>query len=138
LLLAILLAGGYVLFSRAYFVGDADGQVAIFQGFSQDVGGIPLSRVVETTDVRTEDLSPFLQARIRRGDVSMDDIESAREYVEDTLEPQAEETRRAREAPPPPEPSPAPSPAPAPGPAPAPELPPAAPPPGPPAPSTSV
>ena len=112
ILAGVLIGGAYLVFTRAYFVGDADGRVTIFRGFPQEVAGFPLNTAVEGTTVATADLPPLLQNRIRAG-ITMDSADAARDYVQNTLVPRAEETRRAREAP---EPTPLPPPFPAPSP----------------------
>lgn len=66
-LLAVILGGGWFLLSRAYFLGDEGGQVAIFKGLPQQVAGVPLHWVAETTDVRIADLPVRNQASLREG-----------------------------------------------------------------------
>jgi protein phosphatase len=81
-LLGVLGAGGYALLARAYFVGDSDGQIAIYNGLPPDsVGGLRLSWQRETTDLSTDELPRFLASRVREG-VSAGNLTEAREIVE--------------------------------------------------------
>ncbi|PWJ27087.1 protein phosphatase [Branchiibius hedensis] len=53
---------GYAWTQQQYYVGSADGNVAIFQGVSQDIGPIRLHSVKERTDIALTDLpSAFRQ-----------------------------------------------------------------------------
>jgi PPM family protein phosphatase len=82
LLLGLLAGGGYFLLARSFFVGDLDGEVAIFNGLPDSVGGVPLHWVREAdTGVRTDDLPPFRAERVRRG-IPADSLFEAREIVE--------------------------------------------------------
>src|SRR5690606_38911384 len=61
--LALLAAGawaGYRWTQDQYFVGVADGHVAVFRGIPQDVAGIELSELVETTGTAVEDLPGYV------------------------------------------------------------------------------
>ncbi|MGH8908749.1 MAG: Stp1/IreP family PP2C-type Ser/Thr phosphatase [Egibacteraceae bacterium] len=94
LILAIAAAVGILGLSRAYYVGDQNGIVAIFRGLPEPVGGLALHQVLERTTVRTADLPANLQGQLRRG-ISMMDVTEARLYIEDTLKPEVEaETQR--------------------------------------------
>ncbi len=67
-LLGILLAGGYLLLSRAYFIGPTPtGNVGIFTGINDTVAGIPLYRQASDTGVAVESLPPVQQQRVREG-----------------------------------------------------------------------
>jgi PPM family protein phosphatase len=82
LLLGLLAGGGYALLSRSFFVGDLDGEVAIFNGIPQSVGGVPLHWVRESdTGVQTDDLPAFRAERIREG-IPAGSLVEAREIVE--------------------------------------------------------
>ena len=64
----ILLVGGYLVLSRAYFIGPMDnGNIGIFTGINDTVAGVPLYREVQDTDVPLAALPPFQQQRIREG-----------------------------------------------------------------------
>ena len=77
-LLAILGAGGWILLSRAWFVGVADGQVAIFNGLNETVIGINLYRLHSTSDVPTDALQPRIVQRLEDGitEGSLDEAEA--------------------------------------------------------------
>jgi protein phosphatase len=95
LALSTVALGSWLLISRAYFVADHAGTVAIFRGLPQQVGGLQLSRMVTPTTVRTGDLPPFLQAQLRGG-ITQPDLAAARQYVDVLLAPKAAEAERAR------------------------------------------
>ncbi len=81
ILLAVLGAGGWLLLSRAFFIGASDdGRVAIYNGLPQEVAGVALYRVRETTDVVVADLPPRRQERIRAG-INVADMTEARAAV---------------------------------------------------------
>ncbi|MEX2620201.1 MAG: Stp1/IreP family PP2C-type Ser/Thr phosphatase [Egibacteraceae bacterium] len=66
--IAILVVGGaYVLLSRAWFVGDEDGAVAVFRGVPSEVAGLSLARTTETTDIVVAELPPRRAERVRQG-----------------------------------------------------------------------
>ena len=68
ILVGILAAGGYLLLSRAYFVGASDtGTIAIYNGIPSDVAGVPLNRELEDTGVPLAALPAHQQERIRNG-----------------------------------------------------------------------
>ena len=109
-LLAVLGGGGYWLLARAYFVGDADGHVTIFNGLPSDnVGGLSLNWEIEVTDLETDDLPDFRANRVREG-VSAASLAEAREIIERFAEDLDDE-----EADPSPSPSPSPTDSPSPG-----------------------
>jgi hypothetical protein len=57
--------GAWAWTQTQYYVGVADGQVAIYRGLPQSLGPIELSQVVETTDVAVDDLrSAYLRERV--------------------------------------------------------------------------
>ncbi|CAN5170053.1 protein phosphatase 2C domain-containing protein [soil metagenome] len=60
-LAAIVAAGiiGYQFTQRHYYVGESNGQVAIYQGVQQDVGPFKLSHVIEATTIRVDSLTQF-------------------------------------------------------------------------------
>ena len=100
LLLGVLGGGGYILLSRAYFIGEHEGQLAIFQGVPQEVGAVPLNRVIdeEVTDVAVEEFPEWRQDRIRDG-ITAGTIAEARRRIDEleaTLSPgEATPTREA-------------------------------------------
>lgn len=65
----VVVAGGawasYEWSQRQYFVGEADGQVTIFRGVSQDLGPWVLSTPEESTDLVVTDLPTYYQSRVR-------------------------------------------------------------------------
>ncbi|HWB71075.1 MAG TPA: Stp1/IreP family PP2C-type Ser/Thr phosphatase [Egibacteraceae bacterium] len=80
--LAIVAGGGWLLLSRAYFVGDRDGQVAIYHGIPQEVAAVPLYWVAEETALSTDRLAPRLRDRVREG-VTVGSLGEGRELVAD-------------------------------------------------------
>lgn len=63
----LLVGGGYVLLSRAWFVSDEDGAVAVFRGVPSEVAGLSLARTTETTDIMVAELPPRRAERVRQG-----------------------------------------------------------------------
>jgi protein phosphatase len=65
----IVLGGGsyaaYTWSQRQYFVGAHDGNVAIFQGVSQDIGPIHLSHVESESDIPVADLPDFYRTKVQ-------------------------------------------------------------------------
>lgn len=128
-ILALVVTGGYLLLSRAYFVGDHNGRIAIFRGIPQQIGGLKLHRVVRETDIRLTDLPPFRRGRIQEG-IPYSELDEAREYVNGPLRAEADRAteRKALDSPvpvrpPAPAPSPGLRPSPRPLPAPIPDSP---------------
>lgn len=58
--------GTYLWSQSQFYVGQADGQVTIYRGVSQDLGPISLSEVEESTDVPVEDLPSYYQEQVER------------------------------------------------------------------------
>jgi protein phosphatase len=66
-LLAVLGGGGWLVLSRAWFLGDMGGDVAIFRGLPQQVVGVDLFRLAEVTGPAVSDLDPRIRARLAEG-----------------------------------------------------------------------
>ncbi|TLP79858.1 PP2C family protein-serine/threonine phosphatase [Nesterenkonia sphaerica] len=66
-LIGIVTFLGYVWTQTQYFVGEDDGQVAIFTGVSQSLGPISLAEVDEHTDISVEDLPRYDRNRVESG-----------------------------------------------------------------------
>lgn len=82
--LAVLGAGAYAGYSwtqRQYFVGVEGGQVAIFQGVSQDLGPLHLSHSRQVTAISVEDLPDFYRSKVQ-ATVSVDTLAEAEDLVE--------------------------------------------------------
>jgi serine/threonine protein phosphatase PrpC len=83
-LVVIVLGGGayaaYDWSQRQYFVGAHDGNVAIYQGVSQDVGPISLSHVESESDVHVTDLPDFYRTKVE-DTVSTDTMADAEALV---------------------------------------------------------
>lgn len=56
--------GGYVWSQQQYYVGESEGFVAIYQGIPETLGPLELSELVETTELRVEDLAPYQRERV--------------------------------------------------------------------------
>ena len=87
LLLALIVIGGgsyaaYDWSQHQYFVGADAGKVAIYQGVSQDVGPIPLSHVLTTSDVALVDLPDFYRATVE-DTVAKDTLRDAEALVDE-------------------------------------------------------
>ncbi|MBA3372111.1 MAG: serine/threonine-protein phosphatase, partial [Euzebyaceae bacterium] len=99
-LLAVLGGGGWLLLSRAWFLGDLGGDVAIFRGLPQQVVGIDLFRVAEVTGPAVNDLDPRIRARLAEGitvasqSEAKATIDEWQAQVDDAAEPAATSPRR--------------------------------------------
>ena len=57
---------GYQYTQQQYYVGVADGRVAIYQGVQQSLGPIALSHVVETSSIAVDDLPAYQRETVER------------------------------------------------------------------------
>ncbi len=73
---------GWLWTQDQYYVGVADGKVAIYQGIAQNVGPIELSHVVSTSDLPLADLPTFMQDRVTQT-VQMTSLAEAQQWVAD-------------------------------------------------------
>jgi serine/threonine protein phosphatase PrpC len=105
--LVILLAiaagayAGYRWTQTRYYVGEVDGQVAIFHGVQQSVGPIALSEVYQTTDIQVDDLPFYTQEQVA-DTISADSVKAALEIVNRlgaTVEPEPTPTPTPTTAP---------------------------------------
>ena len=67
---------------RQYYVGEQDGVLVIFRGVDADLPGVSLSEPYETSDVAIDRLPPTMAEDIRDG-ISVEDLDAARERVQD-------------------------------------------------------
>lgn len=81
LLLVLLGAGGYALLTRAYFVGQEDDEIVVFQGIPQTVLGVDLFWTVEETGLDPEGLPSHMQSRLEEG-LMATSLAEARQIVE--------------------------------------------------------
>jgi PPM family protein phosphatase len=95
-LLALLAFGGWFLLQRTFFVGEADGAVAIYQGVPQDVAGVALNRVVEETTLDAGDLPPVRQRRLGSG-ITVESVAEGRSLVRSWQEDLAREAEAQAE-----------------------------------------
>ncbi len=72
---------GYAWTQTRYYVGEYDQRVAIFNGISQRLGPIQLSRLEAVTDIRVESLPEYGQQSVRQT-VPAGDLDSAQGIVE--------------------------------------------------------
>lgn len=87
-LVAIVATLGYIWTQTQYYVGDDDGEIAIFNGVSQSLGPITLSEVDEHVDLMTDDLTPYHRSRVLSG-IPADDrghAETIVDQLRDTVE----------------------------------------------------
>ncbi|MDR2378651.1 MAG: hypothetical protein LBD70_04410, partial [Bifidobacteriaceae bacterium] len=87
--LALLGAGlywAYVWSQRQYYVGPADGQVAIYQGIPQEVFGFELSHVARQTGVSLAgDLTESYRQQVEEASLRNVTLEQAVEWVDDAV-----------------------------------------------------
>lgn len=79
------LSSAYAWTRTQFFVGAAGKQVAIFQGLSDSVPGIPLSHVYEVQPLLVDTLPPYYQARVR-ANISVNDLAAAHQTVGELAE----------------------------------------------------
>ncbi len=95
---------GYRWTQSQYYVGVADGQVAVFRGIPENAGPVTLSTPIELTGTRVDDLPGYVVDRLETT-IPAESLEDARaraerlvaEAAEDTTEtprPTARPTRR--------------------------------------------
>ncbi|MFI7483600.1 Stp1/IreP family PP2C-type Ser/Thr phosphatase [Kocuria sp. M1R5S2] len=89
----LLVAGAWMAstwISSQYYVGEAQGNVAIYNGVSQSLGPVSLSELERTTDLRVEDLPGFARERVRTA-IPADSLAEAERIVRELREsaPQA-------------------------------------------------
>jgi len=93
--------GGYTyLHNTAYIAQNADGYVEVYRGVPGDVLGFSYSELVETTDVKTADLSPSAAERIT-GNMRVNSVDEALALVADykaEIEKSKEEARQKEQA----------------------------------------
>ncbi|HEX7461653.1 MAG TPA: Stp1/IreP family PP2C-type Ser/Thr phosphatase [Dermatophilaceae bacterium] len=85
LVLAILAGGGYAAYGwsqRQYYVGEAKGHVAIFQGVSQNIGPWELSHPIQESDIALSDLPDFYRGKVD-ATLSSANVQDARRLVTD-------------------------------------------------------
>jgi serine/threonine protein phosphatase PrpC len=104
-LVALLGVGAWLLLSRAYFVGEDDGAVAIFHGLNSDVAGVPLFWVAERSDVFVDDLPQPLPDRLREG-IPVGTVAEGRRLIADYRRSAGEDRSTAPGASPRPSPTP--------------------------------
>ena len=76
-LVAVLLLGAGALWLRGqWYVGDSGGDVALFQGLSTSVAGLPLSRVAAVSELPVEALPSVFAQRVGEG-IPADDRDDA-------------------------------------------------------------
>ena len=68
-----------------YFVGADQDQVAIFQGLSEGLPGLSLSRVYEVQQLTVSELPPFYQEQVK-ANIDVASLDSARETVAELTE----------------------------------------------------
>ena len=96
--LAAVLAGsyfGYRWTQRQYYVGDSNGQVAIYRGLSDSVLGVDLSSVYESEQIGLADLPIFDRNQVA-ADIPADNLQHARSIVAE-LEDKAFACQQARQ-----------------------------------------
>ena len=93
-LVLALLGGGYAAYGWTqdqYFVGESDGQVAVFQGVPQNIGPLHLSSPVELTGTTVDTLPSYVQDRLT-ATIPADSLADARaraaEVVTDSTTPE--------------------------------------------------
>jgi serine/threonine protein phosphatase PrpC len=84
----LLVAGGWLAtnwINSQYYVGEQQGNVAIYNGVSQSLGPVSLSDLERTTDLRVEDLPGYTQERVRNA-IPAGSLEEAERIVQELRE----------------------------------------------------
>ena len=82
LVVFVLTLAGYTWTQQQYYVGEADGQVAIYRGIPQDLGPLRMSGVVQQTGIDLSELAAFEQESIR-GAIQAGSLAEAWEIVDE-------------------------------------------------------
>ncbi len=82
---AVALGTAYAWTRTQYFVGAADGKVAIYQGLSESLPGFKLSRVYEIQPLAIVNLPRYYQDKVR-ANIDVSSLSSARETVTELTE----------------------------------------------------
>ena len=106
--LVAAIAAGYAWTQTQYYVGEADGRVAVYRGIPQTLGPVELAEIVETSDVVLDDLPAYLRVRVDQT-IGAGSLSEARRLVdmlaEDAVQPAPEETPAPDATPATPDPS---------------------------------
>jgi protein phosphatase len=120
-IIAGVLYAGYQWTQTRFYVGEANGYVAIYQGVQQGIGPVQLSHVFQQTDVETDALPPYTRRQVETT-ISADSVTAALEIVKRLSDAAAtgvdQNVDRPSTSTPSPTPTPAETPAPAPEPTP--------------------
>jgi len=85
LVISAVAGGGVAAYDwsqQQYFVSQAKGHVAIYQGVSQNIGPWDLSQVIDESDIALSDLPDFYRGKVGSG-ISTTSIQDARRLVTD-------------------------------------------------------
>lgn len=82
LVLGAGLGAAYAWTRTQYFVGDSNNRVAIFQGLSDSLPGIPLSRLYEEQQLTVSSLPSYYQDRVR-ANIDVGSLAAARQTVKE-------------------------------------------------------
>jgi serine/threonine protein phosphatase PrpC len=93
LIIGLVLAGwgGYRWTQTQYYVGESDGQVAVFRGIPATAGPLTFSTPVELTGTRVDELPGFVADRVNET-IRATSLEDARGRADRLIEDGAEET----------------------------------------------
>lgn len=83
--------------TNSAYLGEVDGNVAVYQGIPGQVLGMGYSRLDEVTDVPMDALQPGTAARIREQDIRCESLEAARHLVNEYREEAAPEAAPTEE-----------------------------------------
>jgi PPM family protein phosphatase len=77
----VVLAAGWSWSQQQFYVGEQDGNVAVFRGLNADLPGISLSHAYEVSDVALDRLSDIDAEQVREG-IEADSLDDARATVD--------------------------------------------------------
>lgn len=79
----ILTAGSWSWTQRQYYIGEQDGNVAIFRGMHGHVLWVDLSHPYATTNLKVTDLNDYYQEQVRGGGTHPDSLDHVEQTVRD-------------------------------------------------------
>lgn len=96
LVVGILFASSWI--QGRYYVGVSENKVAVYNGISQSLGPIQLSRVEDTSDITVDRLSQYSRSRVENT-IPADNLEHARSIVNDLRSDDSSQQEQERQAP---------------------------------------
>lgn len=84
MLIAVMVGASALVYSwtqTRYYVGEYNGNVAIYQGVNANIGSFELSEVIDETDLSVDDLNPYQRSQVT-GTIAFATLAEAQDLVE--------------------------------------------------------